>query len=122
MICEIVGIDRRVRRTRREREIMEDIRDFKCIEQEVAKLTHTADVLSALAWSTISDINIDLSVIQMSTDNVVHGYKPCKLDRQTFVALKELYLAAHDLRLHLDELEDRLGQIAKDTRADFRDK
>lgn len=101
---------------------MKDIREFKCTEQEVAKLTHIADVLSAIAWSTISDINIDLSVVQMSTDNVVHDYEPCKLDRQTFVALKELYLAAHDLRLHLDELEDRLGQIAKDTRADFRDK
>lgn len=101
---------------------MEDIREFKCTEQEVAKLTHIADVLSAIAWSTISDVNIDLSVVQMSTDNVVHGYKSCKLDRQTFVALKELYLAAHDLRLHLDELEDRLEQIARDTNSDFRDK
>lgn len=101
---------------------MEDIRVFEGTKQEVEKLNHIADVLNAVAWSAISDINIDLSIIQMGTDNVVHGYKPCKLNRDTFVALKNLYLAAHDVRLHLDELNTRLEQIAKDTNSDFRDK
>lgn len=102
--------------------IMEDIRVFESTKQEVEKLTHIADVLNAVVQSAISDINIDLSIIQMGTDNIVHGYKPCTLSRDTFVALKNLYLAAHDLRLHLDELDMRLEQIAKDTNSDFRDK
>lgn len=101
---------------------MEDIRVFESTKQEVEKLTHITDVLNAVAWSAISDINIDLSIIQMGTDNIVHGYKPCTLSRDTFVALKNLYLAAHDLRLHLDELDMHLEQIAKDTNSDFRDK
>lgn len=100
---------------------MEDTRVFESTKQEVEKLTHIADVLNAVAWSVISDINIDLSIIQMGTDNIVHGYKPCTLNRDIFVALKNLYLAAHDVRLHLDELNTRLEQIAKDTNNDFRD-
>lgn len=101
---------------------MEDTRVFESTKQEVEKLNYIADVLNAVAWSVISDINIDLSIIQMGTDNVVHSYKPCKLDRDTFVALKNLYLAAHDVQFHLDELNTRLEQIAKDTNSDFRDK
>lgn len=106
----------------RREKIMEDIRVFESTKQEVEKLAHITDVLNAVTWSVISDINIDLSIIQMGTDNIVHGYKPCTLSRDTFVTLKNLYLAAHDLRLHLDELDMRLEQIAKDTNSDFRDK
>ena len=122
MICEIVGIDRRVRRTRHEgRKFMEDTKIITANLGTQDMMTQCAEDMQGLGWNIIGEVNIALAMIEMRIDGAVRDGRPIAVSSEARTALKDLYIAAHHLQVNLDELNQHLNIIANNAHIDLRD-